>query len=126
MRERSDPRPSGPEGSRNEIDGVSPGGFDSQPAVIPRGDDDADSDGLAQNAPDATPFGAPVVHDLPPDPGPHEKLLTVREVAGRLGVSAALVYKLCQRDVLRSLRVGGALRFLPAAIDEYLVGGPRR
>ena len=41
-----------------------------------------------------TPFGAPVVRELPPDPGPHERLLTVREVASRLGVSSAFVYKL--------------------------------
>jgi len=42
-----------------------------------------------------------------PDPGPHERLLTVREVASRLGVSTALVYKLCERNKLRSLRIGG-------------------
>jgi excisionase family DNA binding protein len=76
---------------------------------------------LAQNAPDATPFGAPVVREFPPDPGPHEQLLTVRDVARRLGVSSALVYRLCQRNELRSLRIGGALRFQSAAVDEYLI-----
>ncbi len=64
-------------------------------------------------------FGAPVVRDLPPDPGPHERLITVRAVAARLGVSAASVYKLCQRGELRGIRIGGALRFQPSAIDEY-------
>src|SRR6266436_2804069 len=54
-------------------------------------------DTVASVPPVETAFGAPVVRELPPDPGPHERLLTVREVASRLGVSSALVYKLCQR-----------------------------
>jgi len=37
--------------------------------------------------------------------------MTARQVAARLGVSTALVYKLCERNELGSLRVGGALRF---------------
>ncbi len=65
-------------------------------------------------------FGAPVVRELPPDPGPHERLITVRAVAARLCVSAASVYKLFQRGELRGLRIGGALRFQPSAIDDYL------
>jgi excisionase family DNA binding protein len=75
---------------------------------------------VAENGSVETPFGAPVVRDLPPDPGPHERLITVRSVAARLCVSAASVYKLCQRGELRGLRIGGALRFQPSAIDEYL------
>jgi excisionase family DNA binding protein len=47
-------------------------------------------------------------------------IITVSAVAARLGVSAASVYKLCQRGELRGLRIGGALRFQPSAIDEYL------
>ena len=57
-----------------------------------------------------------MVRELTPDRGPHERLLTVREVASCLGVSAALVYKLCQRNLLRSVRIGAALRFQPRAI----------
>ena len=57
-----------------------------------------------------------MVRELRPDRGPHERLLTVREVASCLGVSAALVYKLCQRNLLRSVRIGAALRFQPRAI----------
>jgi len=79
-------------------------------------------DTVASVPPVETAFGAPVVRELPPDPGPHERLLTVREVASRLGVSSALVYKLCQRKLLRSLRIGGALRFQAQAISEYLSG----
>jgi len=79
------------------------------------------SDTVASRPSLETPFGAPVVRDLPADPGPHERLLTVPEVASRLGVSSALVYKLCERNLLRSLRIGGALRFQPEAIREYLL-----
>jgi excisionase family DNA binding protein len=77
-------------------------------------------DPVAENGSVETPFGAPVVRELPPDPGPHERLITVRAVAARLGVSSASVYKLCQRGELRSVRIGGALRFQPVAVDEYL------
>ncbi len=65
-------------------------------------------------------FGAPVVRELPPDPGPHERLITVRVVAARLGLSSASVYKLCQRGELRGMRIGGALRFSPQVVDEYV------
>jgi excisionase family DNA binding protein len=77
-------------------------------------------DPVAENASVEMQFGAPVVRDLPPDPGPHERLITVGDIAARLCVSAASVYKLCQRGELRGLRIGGALRFQPSAIDEYL------
>jgi excisionase family DNA binding protein len=77
-------------------------------------------DPVAENGSVETPFGAPVVRELPPDPGPHECLITVRAVAARLGVSSASVYKLCQRGELRGLRIGGALRFSPQVIDEYV------
>ena len=73
---------------------------------------------MASIPPVEIPVGAPVVREVPPDPGPHERLLTVRDVAGRLGVSSALVYKLCQRKLLRSLRIGGALRVQVQAASE--------
>ena len=82
----------------------------------------ARSDGVAERGYVETPFGAPVVRELPTDPGPHERLLTVRDVASRLGVSSALVYKLCQRNLLRTLRIGGALRFELQTISDYLLG----
>jgi excisionase family DNA binding protein len=77
-------------------------------------------DRVAENALAETQFGAPVVRELPPDPGPHERLITVRAVAARLGLSSASVYKLCQRGELRGLRIGGALRFSSQVIDEYI------
>jgi excisionase family DNA binding protein len=80
----------------------------------------ADSDTVAPSGYGETPFGAPVVRDLPPDPGPHEGLLNVREVASRLGVSTALVYRLCERKQLQSVRIGGALRFHEEAVQSFL------
>jgi excisionase family DNA binding protein len=78
------------------------------------------SDPVAENASVEMQFGAPVVRELPPDPGPHERLITVRTVAAWLGLSAASVYKLCQRGELRGLRIGGALRFSPQLVDDYI------
>jgi excisionase family DNA binding protein len=119
-RQDSNLRPPGPEPEREEFHGVAPGGTGEQPAEKTEERDTADSDTVAPNGYGETAFGAPVVRDLPPDPGPHERLLTVREVSARLGVSTALVYKLCERDELRSLRIGGALRFQEEAVQSFL------
>jgi excisionase family DNA binding protein len=115
-------RPPGPERVEAESQGVSSVGTVSQPPEIPGRAEPAASDIVAESRYVAMPFGAPVVREVPPDPGPHERLLTVREVANRLGVCPALVYKLCQRNLLRSLRIGGAIRFQSEAINEYLAG----
>jgi excisionase family DNA binding protein len=96
-----------------------------QPVERTRAGEAADSDTVAPNGYRETPFGAPVVRDLPPDPGPHERLLTVRQVAARLGVSAASVYKLCQRKELQSVRIGGALRFPDHEIRSFLASTTR-
>jgi excisionase family DNA binding protein len=79
-------------------------------------------DPVAENASGDTQFGAPVLRELSPDPGPHERLMTVRGVADRLGVCPALVYRLCRRGELASLRIGGSLRFQLEAVDGYLAG----
>jgi excisionase family DNA binding protein len=57
------------------------------------------------------------------DPGPHERVMTVREIAARLGVCTALVYRLCQRNELLALRIGGALRFHRETVASF-VGRP--
>jgi excisionase family DNA binding protein len=81
-------------------------------------------DPVAENGSVETQFGALLVRELPPDPGPHERLLTVREVANRLRVNSALIYKLCQRNELQALRIGGALRFQRAVVEALLDGKP--
>lgn len=46
--------------------------------------------------------------------------MTPREVATRLNVSAALVYKLCDKRKLRHHRIGGLIRIEQEHLDEYL------
>jgi len=113
-------RPPGPEGAPDESHGVSAASSGSQPVETIQEQQPPILDPVAENASGGTQFGAPVVRELPPDPGPHERLIAVRAVAARLGVSAASVYKLCQRGELHGLRIGGALRFVPTVIDHYL------
>jgi len=113
-------RPPGPEPETGEFHGVASGGTGSQPVERTEVAPGVDSDTVAPSGYGETPFGAPVVRELPPDPGPHERLLTVRDVASRLGVSPALVYRLCERKELRSLRIGGAVRFHEAAVQSFL------
>jgi excisionase family DNA binding protein len=56
-----------------------------------------------------SPFAAPVLQGL----------ITVREVAKRLGVSTATVYKLCTTRQLPCVRVLGAIRIAPADVAAY-------
>ncbi len=100
-------RPLGPEGEKDESHGVSQGGFGSQTLETIQEQRAPSLGPVAENASVETSFGAPVVRELPPDPGPHEQLITVRAVAARLGLCSASVYKLCQRGELRGLRPRG-------------------
>jgi excisionase family DNA binding protein len=113
-------RPPGPEGEKDESHGVAEAGFGSQPVETIQAQPPPILEAVAENGSVETPFGAPVVRELPPDPGPHERLITVRAVSARLGVSSASVYKLCQRGELCGLRIGGALRFSLQMINEYI------
>jgi len=99
---------------------VSPAGTPLQPAEMTGNAQRADSDAVAENGYVETPYGAPVVRGKPADLGPHERLMTVREVAARLGVCRAVVYRLCQRNELSSVRIGGALRFVREALESFL------
>ena len=47
------------------------------------------------------------------------RLLSVREVASRLGVCASTVYKLCAEGKLRHVRVSNAIRISEAALRSY-------
>ena len=99
---------------------MSSAGTTPQPSEITGEAEPAGSHGVAESGYVETPFGAPVVRELPPDPGPHEFLLTAKMVAGRLGLCTAVVYRLCERGALPVLRIGGALRFEPDAIRRYI------
>ncbi len=49
-----------------------------------------------------------------------EKLLTVREVAERLGVCRATVYAMVERDELPAVRIGAAVRVHPADLQALV------
>jgi excisionase family DNA binding protein len=51
-----------------------------------------------------------------------EKLWTVADVADYLGVSVSWVYLHASKGDLPYLRVGGLLRFQPAAVQGYALG----
>jgi excisionase family DNA binding protein len=52
--------------------------------------------------------------------GGQDRLLTVRQVARRLGVSAATVYTLVARGELAHVRVSNAIRVAPTDLAAYL------
>jgi hypothetical protein len=52
-----------------------------QPSEITGEAEPAVSHGVAEGGYARTRFGAPVVRSVPADPGPHERLVTIREVA---------------------------------------------
>lgn len=53
----------------------------------------------------------------PPTP---ERLLTIDQVAERLGVSRRTVNTLIAEGELRPLRIRAARRFMPGAVEDYL------
>ena len=54
------------------------------------------------------------------------RLLNVREVAERLGVSRSFVYALCARRLLESVKVGRALRIPMDGLREFVDGRRRK
>lgn len=52
--------------------------------------------------------------------GGRDLLLTVRQVAERLGVSAATVYVLVARGELAHVRVSNAIRVAPADLEAFI------
>jgi len=55
-----------------------------------------------------------------------DHLLSVREVAARLGVSTATVYTLCESGELRHVRISNAIRIAPADLVDFIARGRRR
>ena len=52
--------------------------------------------------------------------GGRERLLTVKEVAARLGVCRATAYELCERGELPHIRVLNAIRVRSADVEEFI------
>jgi len=55
-----------------------------------------------------------------PSPAP---LLTVREVAQRLGVRPVTVYRICERGQLPHVRVSNAIRVRPEDLEAFVRQG---
>ena len=103
-------RPLGPEGPNADPHGVVPGHLASYPVDNTGVEGAAGSHTVAPLPPVATPFGALVVHDAV------GRLLTAREVADRLRVSRATVYRLVQAGALPVLRISNSIRIPEGAL----------
>jgi excisionase family DNA binding protein len=64
--------------------------------------------------------GMKALHQYVADAIQMNSLLTAKQVAARLGVSAATVYGLCERRELHHVRVANAIRVSPEALEAFL------
>ena len=82
----------------------------SQAVASPGDSGSADLHSVSFGARFCSPFAAPVLQGF----------LTVREVAARLSVSTATVYKLCAAGKLAHVRVLGAIRVAPVNLAAFI------
>ncbi len=108
-------RPLAPQATDGRVDGVAPGGSASQGSDFADGRGGAGSDAVAPVGPRGTDFGAPAVRDAGSG-----SLLTVAEVARRLAVCRATVYRICREGRLRHIRISNSIRVPPGALETYL------
>ncbi len=106
-------RPLGPEGPQGDPHGVAPGHLESHPLDNTGVRGEAGSHLMAPVPPVEPPFGAYVVQAAGP-------LLTVAEVATRLRVSLATVYRMVRSDALRVVRVSNSIRVPAEELDRAL------
>ena len=53
------------------------------------------------------------------------RLLRIEQIAERLSVSRSMAWKLIDSGVLRSVRIGRAVRVLPQDLEDYLADPAR-
>jgi excisionase family DNA binding protein len=53
-------------------------------------------------------------------PGSQERLLTVKEVAGRLSIGRTTVYDLIGRGEIAAIKIGRARRVPSSAVDRFI------
>ncbi len=61
-----------------------------------------------------------VLPDLRLVDGGRDRLLSVRQVAERLGMSTATIYSLVEREELAHVRVSNAIRVRPVDLDAFI------
>ncbi len=97
--------------------GLAASGSGSQQAAITGSDEGTDSQGSPQLAGLRPPRVTPELQSRSALGVTPERLLTVREVAARLGVCTSTVYKLCNEGKLAHVRVSNAIRVDPSAVE---------
>ncbi len=110
-------RPLGPELDSRRSDGLASGVTGAQALDIIGGGERSDTPNGIDTTPNQPGFVPPVsprYSELP------ELLLTVHEVAQRLRVSSATVYKLCTAGDLAHIRISNAIRVAPTDIAEFI------
>ena len=113
------------------LDGTSQGVADSsKPLEVPRVASDDLSCASPGIVPNSQSFGAIVVQENPvaigsgvASTGPY---LTVREVATRLRLSTATVYRLCESSGLAHMRVSNAIRVAEGDLRAFLLRQRRK
>jgi excisionase family DNA binding protein len=58
--------------------------------------------------------------------GGRDRLLRVSDVAERLGVCAATVYRLCESGALAHVRIVNSIRIRPEDLREFMAARPER
>ncbi len=110
--------PLAPEAIETNMQGVAD---NSQLVAIPDNFTQTDLQQLSANCSisrsEGAPVGAPPLAFLP---CPAERFLRVREVAQRLKISTATVYKLAHSGALPFLRVLGSLRFQESDLQRFM------
>jgi excisionase family DNA binding protein len=114
-------RPLAPQANPERVARVAAGGSASQPHDFVDCRGGPESHGVAPNGPGGTDFGAPAVRDFQSG-----SLLTVAEVARRLGVCRATAYRICRAGQLGHVRVSNAIRVPENALVAYLFGRASR
>ena len=100
-------------------------GRSSQPLAITQGEDGRDSSASPGFAAFSRPRVTPRLQSQIVKSIPSERLLSVRQVAARLGVCTSTVYNLCREGRLAHVRVSNAIRFAPDALAELVGSGVR-
>jgi excisionase family DNA binding protein len=110
-------RPLAPQSDSARSAGLASGGTGAQALDIIESVERADTSNGAAARPDQRGFVPPVSPRYVQLP---EQLLTVREIAQRLRVCSATVYKLCAAGELVHVRISNAIRFSPSELAEFL------